>query len=67
MISGYIGVSQQIFTTPETKGKKNDTTTATPSIPKTNILFSNIFDAKTGYYGGLEFLDKPDEFDKVFG
>ena len=32
-----------------------------------NILFSNISDTKTGYYSGLEFLDKQDEFDKVFG
>ena len=32
-----------------------------------NILFNNISDAKSGYYGGLEFLDKQDEFNKVFG
>ena len=73
-ISGVIGVSQQLFTTPETKGKKdnssnddNDKSTVTPSTPKINIFFSNIYDTKTGYYDGLEFLDKQDEFDKVFG
>ena len=73
-ISGVIGVSQQLFTTPETKGKKdhssnddNDKSTVTPSTPKINIFFSNISDTKTGYYDGLEFLDKQDDFDKVFG
>ena len=66
-ISGLIGVSQQLFTTPETKWKNDDTTTTTPNTPKINILFSNISDSKTRYYGGLEFLDKQDEFDKVFG
>ena len=63
-----------MFTTPETKGKKDDSSdgdddnsTVTPNTPKMNILFSNISDTKTGYYGGLEFLDKQDEFDKIFG
>ena len=31
-----------------------------------NILFNNISDAKAGYYDGLEFLDKQDEFNKLF-
>ena len=66
-ISVIIGVSQQLFTSPKTKGKKDDTTTATPSTPKMNILFSDISNSKTGYYGSLEFLEKQDEFDKVFG
>ena len=73
-ISEIIGVSQQLFTTPETKGKKDDSSdgnddnsTVTPNTPKMNILFSNISDSKTGYYSGLEFMDKQDEFDKVFG
>ena len=57
-ITGIIGFSQQLFTTPETKGKKEGTTTVTPSTPKMNILFTNISDAKTGYYGGLGLLDK---------
>jgi len=63
-ISEIIGVSQQLFTTPETKGKKDDSSdddddnsTVTPNTPKMNILFSNISDSKTGYYGGLEFMD----------
>ena len=66
-ISGIIEVSQKLFTTPETKGKEDDTTSTTPSIPKMNILFSKISDAKAGYNGGLEFLNKHDEFDKIIG
>ena len=68
--SGIIGVSQQLFATPETKGKKHDSldddddnSTITSSTPKINILFSNISDAKTGYYSALEFLDKQDEIE----
>ena len=58
-------MSQKLFTTPENKRKKdgssdddNDNSTVTPNTPKTNILFSNMSNAKTGYYGDLGFLDK---------
>ena len=73
-ISEIIGVSQKLFATPENKGKKDDSSdddddnlTVTPNTPKMNLLFSNIFNSKIGYYGGLEFLDKQAEFDEVFG
>ena len=55
-ISGIIGVSQKLFTTPENKGKEegpsdddDDNSTVTPNAPKMNILFNNMFNAKTGY------------------
>ena len=67
-------MSQKLFTTPENKGKEDDSSdddddnsTDPPNTPKMNILFSNMSNAKTGYYGGLGFLDKQEEFDKVFG
>ena len=70
-ISGIIGVSQKLFTTPDNRGKEDgssddddDNLTVTPNTPKMNILFSNMSNAKIGYYGDLGFLDKQDEFDK---
>ena len=72
-ISGIIGVSQKLFTTPENRGKEDgssydddDNLTVTPNTPNMNILFSNMSNSKTGYYGDLGFLDKQDEFDNFF-
>ena len=44
-----------------------DNSTVTPNTPKMNLLFSNISNSKTKYYGCLELLDKQAEFDEVFG
>ena len=58
-------MSRKLFTTPENKGKEDsssddddDNSTLSSNTPKMNILFSNMSNAKTGYYGGLGFLDK---------
>ena len=59
-ISGVIGVSQKLFTIPENRGKEDgssddndDNLTVTPNTSKMNILFSNMSNAKTGYYGDI--------------
>ena len=55
-ISEIIGVSQKLFATLENKGKKDDdddNSTVIPNTPKINLLFSNISNSKTRYYGGL--------------
>ena len=64
-ISGIIGMSQKLFTSPGNKGKEggssdddDDNSTNPPNTPNMNILFSNMSNAKTGYYGGLGLLDK---------
>jgi len=64
-MAGIFGVNTQLFSTSETKddndsssGYDSNTAKVTAGIPKIDVLFGSNSGVMTGYYAGLEFLDK---------
>jgi len=73
-MAGIFDTPTKLFSTPsndDTEDKENigssDSSTDTSGTPKMNVFLSSGSDMMLGYFGGIKFLDKQNEFDVTFG